>query len=349
MKNGKPTMADVAKAAGVSPSTAARVVNGQGYVSDENREAVTRAVESLGYRPNLQARSLRMARSQTLGLIYSDEANPVFTKLSHAIRVAASAAGYTMLSVDHDTDGKGETGGIGQFLDHRADVVISCHAHDPAAYEPLRAAGIPIIQIERMFLPDTHLVAYDPRPGLGEALGLLTGLGHRRIGFIGGSDLYEGRPRPAIDIEAERAGTFLTEARARGLATGDCPVELGPYYARDEDGRLTGEVMVRQMLARGPVTAIIAGSDLLAAGILQGLYDMGLRVPDDISVISYDDSIADLLSPPLHAIRQPYNQIAAAVMEIVAAAHGPRLRRSVATRLVSRRSVGPAPLQKEET
>lgn len=100
--------------------------------------------------------------------------------------------------------------------------------------------------------------------------------------------------------------------------------------------------MVRQLLAETPVTAIVAGSDVLAAGILQGLYAHELQVPQDISVIGYDDSIAEYFSPPMHSVRQPYNQIASTVMEIVSAAHGPFLRRSVSTRLVHRLSVGPA-------
>jgi DNA-binding LacI/PurR family transcriptional regulator len=338
---GKPTLADVAKRAGVSPTTAARVVQRRGYVGAEARAAVEAALRDLGYRPNLQARGLRTARSQTLGLIYSDETNPVFTKLSHAIRQKAAEAGYGVLSVDHDGAGRGEAGGIGQFLDHRVDVVIACHAHDPAAYLPLRKAGIPIIQIERMILAETHLVAYDPRPGLRAALAALHEAGHRRIGFIGGADVFADRVKPMVDIEEERATTFRAEAARLGLLPEDCPVLLGDYFRRDGAGGLPGETLVREMMAAHRPTALIAGSDVLAAGILQGLYLLGLSVPGDVSLVGYDDSIADLLAPPLTSVRQPYAQIAQAVMEIVAEAEGPLLRREVATRLVTRASIGP--------
>lgn len=338
----KSTMADVAKVAGISASTAARVLNNNGYVSKEVRVAVLRAAEEVGYQPNLQARGLRTARSQTLGLVYSDESNPVFTKLAQALRIAAGASGYSLISFEHREDGTGELAGIRHFLSYGVEVAITAHAHSPAAYEPLRKAGIPIIQIERMFMPDTHIVSYDIEPGLSAAVELLTSLGHRRIGFIGGADLYEGRSRPMVDIESIRAETFLDEVRRRGLATTDCPVEQGKYTDRDASGMLVGDMLVQRMLEQNKVTAIVAGSDILAAGILQGLYTRKLRVPEDISLIGYDDSISDLLAPPLHTIRQPYDLIAAAVMEIVAQAHGPLQKRHVATALVSRKSVGPA-------
>ena len=264
-----------------------------------------------------------------------------FTRLSHAIRRKASEAGYTVLSVDHDNDGRGEAGGIWQLVDHRADAVISCHARDVSAYGPLRKAGIPIIEVEREILSDSHLVVYDERPGLRDALRALADFGHRRVGFIGGTDIFAGRAKPSVDIEEARVGIFRDCAREVGLSAQDCPVLLGDYFRRDAEGRLPGEILARQMMADHAPTAIVAGSDVLAAGILQGLYGLGLRVPQDVSVVGYDDTIADLLTPQLSSIRQPYNKIAAAVMEIVAQAGGPLQRRSVATRLIHRASVGP--------
>jgi DNA-binding LacI/PurR family transcriptional regulator len=297
------------------------------------------------YRPNLQARSLRTSRSQTAGLIYSDQESPVHTKLSHAIRILAAESGLSVLTVDHDAAAKGERRGIEQFLDYRVDAVIICYAVDASAYQPLRAAGIPNIQIERVTLPDTHVIAFDPRPGLGQALSALIQSGHHRIGFVGGSDTFSGRRKTTFEIEYERADTFLSEAAARGLDLSDCPVVLGYYFGRDGQGRMSGDLIVSQLLsAPVPVTAIIAGYDVLAAGILQGLYALRLRVPEDISLVGYDDSIADMLSSQLPSIRQPHNEIARAAIDILTQARtqGPLLRRVVSTRLVLRHSIGPA-------
>lgn len=345
MKFSKPTMADVAKLAGVSPTTAARVVHQNGYVSAENREEVLRAVTTLGYRPNLQARSLRLQRSQTIGLIYSDQESPVHTKLAQAIRTRAAKAGLTVLTVDYDPTNGEERDGISQFLDRRVDAVISSYAFDPAAYLPLQAAGIPLIQIERARLANSHFVAYDQMPGLEQAVSALTTFGHCRIGFIGGSDTFSGRTNTTLEVELERAEIFRLQATAQGLDLNECPVVLGDYFARDAEGRLAGDTLAHQLLDKNPdLTAIIAGSDILAAGILQALYTRHLRVPDDISLIGYDDSIADMLTPPLSSILQPYEDIANAAIEMVgqAAPEGPFLRRVIATRLVSRQSVGPA-------
>lgn len=345
MKMGKPTMADVARLAQVSPTTAARVVHDNGYVSEENREQVLRAVKTLGYRPNLQARSLRTQRSQTLGLIYSDQDNPIFTRLADAIRKAALTQGYSMLSVDYDYVGSSEADGIGQFIDRQVDFVIAFHAFDPKSYVQLLASGIPVIQIERAILPDTHFIALDPRPGLSQALKALMAQGHRNIGFIGGSETFRGQPSLTKEVELQRAETFLAEASQLGLNPDHCPVLTGEYYARDMGGRLMGQVLASRMLDGPiPVTAIIAGSDILAAGILHEYYARRLRVPDDISLVGYDDSIAELLCPQLASILQPYDEIAAVAMEIVTSSHngGPLLQRSVATRLVSRQSIGPA-------
>lgn len=345
MKNGKATLADVARAARVSPTTAARVVHENGYVSEENRIAVQSAIEQLGYRPNLKARSLRMNQSRTLGLMYAEEVNPVFSRFAHALRVAAVAKGYTLLTVDHDGNRKAEATGVEHFLDQQVDYVVVWHAHNPDVYETLIKARVPIIQIERTYIPDTHLVAFDPRPGIDQAVKLLTSQGHRRIGFIGGDPLRDLRPETAIDIEIERADTFRETVARHGLSAEECPVILGNYSGRDSDGRLSGDTLMQQLLdLPGPrVTAVVVGSDMLAAGVLQTLWARRLRVPDDISVISYDDSIADMLAPQLHAIRQPYNKIAAAVMDIVEGDITNLRTLTVLTRLIERQSVGKAP------
>ncbi|NTG45458.1 LacI family DNA-binding transcriptional regulator [Rhizobium rhizogenes] len=349
MQNGKPTMADVARVANVSPTTAARVVHGNGYVSKENRTRVLAAVETLSYRPNLQARSLRTQRSFTLGLVLSSaRENPFFAKLSHALRTTARSAGYSMLTVNHSHSAETEADGVRQFLEHQVEAVVACHAFNPGNFTPIVENGIPIIQIEREVVPQTHLVTINPRPGLQEALSDLVAGGHRRVAFLGGNDLGKNRLIAPTLTERERAETFLAVASEMGLDVGECPILLGDYVPPATDERLPGYELANQLLGAGgvlPVTAIIAGSDILAAGILQALYERGVRIPHDCSLVGYDDSLARFLAPALTSIAQPYESIARAVVEIATSldTDGPLLRRQVKTGLVRRDSIGPAP------
>ncbi|KQT01678.1 LacI family DNA-binding transcriptional regulator [Rhizobium leguminosarum bv. viciae] len=319
MNQMKPTMADIARLAKVSPTTAARVIHNNGYVSQENREKVLQAVEVLGYRPNLQARSLRTQRSFSLGLILSAaRENPFYTQISHAIRTAAMERGYSMLTVNHSYSENAEAVGVQQFLDHNVEAVILCHALNLDNIRVLTDAGVPIVQIERHDLETAHFVELDPTPGMTEALNSLAALGHRRIAFLGGSVEAE-TETAGPSAERERIRAFQMAAVSAGLVLEDCPVILGPYDTRGARGRLPGYDLAEELLRMSLpiVSAIITGSDVLAAGVLQALYDRGIRVPEEISVIGYDDSFAQFLSPPLTSIAQPYDAIGQAVMTLV--------------------------------
>ena len=187
MQKTKATMADVARMARVSPTVAARVVQGVGYVSEEKRQRVQEAIQATGYRPNLLARSLRTAHTCTLGLVLSYACeNPFFTHISHAVRTAAIDAGYSMLTVNHGYSSIAEAQGVRQFVDHRVDAVVLCHPYRMANLQPLIDYRIPIIQIERQLMPQAHIIRLDPRPGLSAAMDELCAAGHRRIAFLGG-------------------------------------------------------------------------------------------------------------------------------------------------------------------
>lgn len=349
MQKGRPTMADVARAAKVSPSTAARVILGSGYASKENKERVLSAVETLGYRPNLQARSLRHQRSFTLGLVLSSACeNPFFTKLSEAIFTTARAAGYSVLSISHGYSEDQEIEGVRQFLAHRVEALVMCHAFNSANYLPLVENDTPIIQIEREVVPNTHLVRIDPRPGLEEAISALVAKGHRRIAFLGGRDVANDRLGATTAAERLRAETFRALVIELGLNANDCPMILGDYKKPAGSDRLSGYTLVEHLFdsnAVPRVTAIVAGSDLLAAGVLQTLYDRGIRVPADFSIVGYDDSLAGFLSPPMTSIGQPYEPIATAVLDIVTSVQtgGGLMQREVNTKLIERRSIASAP------
>lgn len=319
--NGKATMQDVARVAGVSPATAARVIHKNGYVSEGNRERVLKAVEETGYRPNIQARSLRMQRSYTLGLVLSSARdNPFFTNQSHAVRTAAMDSGYSMLTVNHGYSSEVEEAGVKQFLEHNVEAVILCHGWRTESYGPIIEAGVPIIQIESRSIASAHLVAIDPFPGMLKAVTTLVLAGHRRIAFVGGAgtgrDVEEMR---GGEPEAERMRAFRRALLASGLAEEECPVVLGSYTSLSKDGKMPGYDLTMSLFRdrEEAVTAIIAGSDVMAAGALQALRVLCLLVPEDISIIGYDDSLAQFLAPPIASIAQPYSEIGRATMEIL--------------------------------
>ena len=336
----KPTMADVALYAGVSPTTAARVLHGNGYVSDTNREKVLKAAADLEYRPNIQARSLRYNRSFLIGVVLSSGVrNPFFARISHAIRLQANAAGLSILNFNHNYDQATEVDGLRRLLDHRVEAVILCHSFEIANLAPIQKAGIPIIEIERAFLPETHKIPIDPKPGLTAALRDLGAHGHRRIDFLGGSAARGSSSRSRAD--EERADAFLRAACDVGLDPGDLRISTGQY---DEDSGTTLEGLVRgrQLLTRADrPTAIVAGSDVLAAGVFQAAYELGLQVPRDLSIIGYDDSLGLFLAPALSSVRQPYEDIARFAIEMaLAGGKSPSLTRTVETSYVKRSSVG---------
>lgn len=342
----KPTMADVALYAGVSPTTAARVLHANGYVSDANREKVLKAAADLEYHPNIQARSLRYSRSFLIGVVLSSAVrNPFFARISHAIRLQANAAGLSILNFNHNYDHATEVDGLRRLLDHRVEAVILCHSFEIANLAPIQKAGIPIVEIERAFLPETHKILIDPKPGLTAALRDLGTYGHRRIDFLGGSAARGSSSRSRAD--EERADAFLRAACDAGLDLSDLRVLTGQY---DEDSGTTLEGLVRgrELLMRADrPTAIVAGSDVLAAGVLQAAYELGLQVPRDLSIVGYDDSLGLFLAPALSSVRQPYEDIARFAIEMaLAGGKNPPLTGIIETSYVKRSSVGMA---REET
>lgn len=315
----KARISDVARLAGVSPSTVTRVIHENGYVSTENRLKVVDAVEVLGYLPNIQARSLRNQRSYTIGLLLSSErTNPFYTNVADAIRTATAEKGYSILSTNHDFSIKAERAAIRQFMEYDVEAVIVCHALEPDNFAPLKRANIPIVQVERNRIADTHQIDIDLRPGFDKSIEGLMAQGHRQIAFIGWRPRQDYLDADMSVTEVKRAEGFREAAMRQGLCLQECPVLLGNYDVGKgpfDVGRILADTLLDD--SSSPITAILTGSDVLAAGVLQALHSRRIRVPDDISVIGYDDSIAACLSPPLTTIAQPYMAIANAALNII--------------------------------
>lgn len=305
------TIHEVADLAGVSTATVARVLKKKGYVSDLSRQKVLDAVRATNYRPNVMARGLKTQRSQTIGLMLTSiTVNPIFVGVAHAIELAAADAGYHTIIFNHRGDPDAERQGVESFLAQRVDAVIFCTAINAQAVETLIAAGVPAIEVERAMSSETSFVRVDNVVGARAAVDHLAGLGHERIAFIGGDPAIHAKDkRRARSVEDDRLSAFREGLLGNGLEFDPDLISLGRYYDDDGSTRI-GQQTTRSLMAKSNrPTAIFATCDILAAGVLQELYASNIRVPDDISIIGFDDTIAAHLSPQLTTVSQPVRQM----------------------------------------
>ena len=351
MKPNKATMADVAERAGVSAATVARVIYKNGYVKDETRQVVEAAVKLTGYRPNMVARGLRTSRSFTLGMVVSESnLNTFAAAVAHVIQIEALKSGYTVFTLNNHSDPAMEARGMQRFLDHHVDAIIFCTAIDPANVRLGHRSGVPTVQVERLVAQVGGLVGVDPADGMRQTIDHLFDLGHRKFAYIGG-DVDSSRMESSLGeaIEATRERVFIDNLARYDIHVPPAYIRRGPYYQSHGAGRQTGYRLMKDILSLTPrPTAVVCGSDLLAAAALQAIAEAGLSVPTDLSITGYDDTLADILTPALSSIAQPIGELGRLAVEIALAAindpAAPLPKVTVPTRLVLRDSTGPARL-----
>jgi LacI family transcriptional regulator len=343
-------MSEVGRRAGVSAATVARVIYSNGYVGGETRERVQSAIRATGYRPNIVARGLRTQRSFTIGHVISEiTRNPFFVHVARSLESEAFRVGYKMFLFNHRESAEDEKVGVERFVERRVDAVIFNHAVDAANLEILRDAGIPVIEIEREAATDTHAIAFDTRAGVLEGMRHLIELGHRRIAFIGGDpSLYARSAVRPRSVEEERVDAYRGALREAGLPVDEELIGLGLYYRIDDGSNIEGYREMRRLLALGdPPTAVFTSCDTIASGALRAIYTARLRVPDDISVVGFDDTLAQMLTPPLTSVAQPLAELGSHALRIaLAAIEDGTLERQTVTltpKLVVRESTGPVP------
>lgn len=349
MKSKTATLIEVARLAGVSTATVNRVLKQQGYVSEEARRKVEAAVAATSYRPNVVARGLRTRRSSTIGLMLTAiTVNPFFVGVAHAVEAAAIAAGYRVVIFNHGGHEDYERHGVEAFIAQRVDAVLFCTAASPRNVEILAAAGIPAIEIERSSTPSASFVRVDNYVGARAAIDHLVGLGHERIAFVGGDPgLYPQDATRRRSVEEDRLGAYHDGMRAHGLVPNPAHIRLGQYYdlANDVSGREGRQHAEALMELARPPTAIFSTCDILAVGVLQALYKAGKRVPQDISVVGFDDTLAAYLAPQLTTVAQPVAALGRHGFDMaLAAIESTEMPNEIvlATHLVIRQSTGPA-------
>ncbi len=288
------TIADVARRAGVSTATVSRVLSGVGRASPATHARVVEAARALDYRPSDIARSLKRRSTRTLGLIVTDIENPFFPELVRSVEDAAREQGYAILLCNASDDPEREAGYLQLLVDRWVDgVVIAASSLGVRHREWLLAAPLPIVLVNSVDQAiDLPTIASDSVLGGRLAAELLVELGHRRFGIITAG------PR---NVDAPDR---LTGARASLRAAGIAPSAV--RVATDDATVAGGQRAAMAMLAADPtISALIAYNDLTAIGAMRAVRAGGQRVPDDVSVVGFDDvDLAAFVDPPLTTIAQ---------------------------------------------
>lgn len=346
----KSTLKDVAQLAGVSTATVARVLHDNGYVAESTRHEVEKAIAKTGYQINIVAQGLRKQQTRTIGQILNGlSPNPFFANVALGVEQEAARNGYSVLFFNSQGDPEREHSGVETFLSRRVDALLFTTPTSPQSVQTAIDAGLLVVQVERTTPVPSHAIIVDNHVGAVEAVRHLLDLGHRRIGFIGADTQYlYARRNWGWDVEVERFQGFIDAMEMNGIEINTDYIQLGRY---DSDGRpgfvANGYAMMQAILeARPRPTAVLAAADMFAAGALQALYQAKLRVPDDLSLIGFDNTLAPYLSPPQTTVQQPMIEIGraaarVAIEQIERTDVAPLQTVRLSTHLLIRASTGP--------
>jgi LacI family transcriptional regulator len=281
------TIHDVAQRAGVSPITVSRVINHSGYASQETRERVEAAVAELGYVPNRLARSLRSKRTHTLALVITDITNPFFTTVARGVEDTASDAGYTVIFCNTDESETEEQKYLQVVLQQQVDGVLLVPARSTGeSVEMIQKQNTPVVVLDRRMPASTQVdvVRCESVEGAYQLVKLLIDLGHQGIAVISGPQ--------SVSTAEDRVIGYRRAMADAGLSQTDI-VHYGAFT------QASGYELAQQLLARQPrPTAVFAANNLIAIGAFKAVQDAGLRVPEDIAMVAFDDLPANLLVFP---------------------------------------------------
>lgn len=292
---------DVAKRAGVSVGTVSNVISGIARVGRERRERVLDAVRELGYHPSDVARSLKLRRTNMLGLVVSDITNPFFSQLVRGAEEAALKHGYLLLTFNTDDQLEREKQVLSVLRGRRVDgilLVVAPVQHDVTHIMETMARGTPVVCLDRVPRGiSVDSVTVDNAKAARECVKHLLELGHRRIGILTGST--------KLTTARERLRGYKQALQAYGLS-------IDATLVREGNFRIDSGYELASQLLRGDrrPTALFASNGLMAMGALRAVADVGLRCPKDVAVATFDDlPLSELLSPPLTSVAQPAYQI----------------------------------------
>ncbi len=293
------TIREVAESAGVSYATVSHVINNTRLVSPETRERVVAAMDALHYRPNALARSLRQGKTNTIGLVLPDSANPFFAEISRSIEDAAFKKGYSVFLCNTELDTQRELFYVDVLSKKQVDGIIFVAAGDQAdSVDFLLRRSMPLVMVDRNVpTVEADAVLTDNQLGGFLATQHLLELGHTRIACIAGPS--------SITPSAERIIGYRQALEQAGISYDENLIVRGDYHAQ------SGMDITHSLLTMTPrPTAIFALNDLMAIGALRAATEAGYLIPDDIAIVGYDDlEIARFTNPPLTTIAQPKKEI----------------------------------------
>lgn len=282
----RPTIKDVAKMAGLSLSTVSLVINKNGYVSEETRINVLRVVKELGYHPSRAAKGLASKTSGNIGFILSDDhfsqAEPFYTMIFLGTEFEARDHNYYILLTTVGKTFK-EPQSVPRFLlERNVDGVIIAGKINPKLVDYVDRLGLPMMLVDYTF-PKKRIssVLIDNRKGAHLAVQHLVNLGHREIGFIGG------------DIEHPSLAERFLAYKDCLVANGIAPNQNLMMTDEPDSGMKNGSSAIRRMLERdGKPTAIFAANDAMAIGCMQYVKQRGMKIPDDVAIVGFDDIVS---------------------------------------------------------
>ena len=296
---------DIAREAGVSTATVSHVINNTKYVSEETREKVRRAIDKFNYHPNAHAQMLALGRSKIIGLLVSDISNPFFPEIIKSVEAAVIASGYNLILLNTNYDASRAVDYVRRLIQMKvAGIILMIAEFDKALIEEGKTKKTSIVYHDLGIIGEKMSnIVLDYGVGIDEAIQHLVSLGHKRIAHIAGAH--------EIHSAGVRKAAFLSSVKRHLPKASPPKVYEGDF--RFEGGRLAAtKVLAEKILP----TAVVVANDLMALGAMQEFKAAGLHVPQDISIVGFDDiSFASLSEPALTTICSPRVEIGRRAVE----------------------------------
>jgi DNA-binding LacI/PurR family transcriptional regulator len=326
---------DIAREAGVSTATVSHVINKTKYVTDETREKVQEAIKKFNYHPNAHAQMLALGKSKIIGLLVSDISNPFFPEIIKSVEAAVIEAGYDLILLNTNYDVERAIEDVHRLIQMKvAGIVLMISEFDDSLIEIARRKKTSFVFHDLGTVGEKMSnVILDYAVGIDEAVQHLVSLGHKNIAHIAGShEIYSGRVREQAFLDAMKK--HFPKAKSPKIYEGDF---------RFEGGRSAAYQMLQE---KNLPTAVVVANDLMALGAMQEFKSTGLQIPQDISIIGFDDiAFAALADPPLTTVCSPRIEIGRraveALMLTVDRPHQQGIEVRIPTYLIKRNSTAP--------